>query len=229
MSCGVSRYGTKSVYTAPVSSSSGTSKLRVVHNIAGGPDVDGYLDGVNVLQNFSYKSITDYLKVKSGDRNITVKIAKTSNSVIDATINLLPGVTYTLIVHGLISNPKSISPLLLIDDLNCPAKGKAHVRFIHAAAGAPAVDVYANGKKSFGNVAYGQVGNPTYLPVNKGLVNAEVAAAGENISVLGPIPLELGDKGIYTVIASGLLNDQRFPLTALVSEDTKGSCVVVNI
>jgi len=247
MSCGMSQYGTKSVYTsgynkpavgAGMASAYGvgsmaavnaTAKLRVIHNVAGAPDVDGFLDGVNVLQNFSYKSISDYLKVKSGTRTVTVKAAGSNNVIVEGGIDLAPGGIYTLIVHGLISNPKSIAPLLLSDDLNCPSEGKAHVRFVHAAAGAPAVDIYGNGAKVFSNVSYGQVGNPQYLPVNAGNLEVQVAPAGQNTLVLGPLPLNLNNKGIYTVIASGILNDQKYPLTALVSEDTKGSCVVMNM
>lgn len=231
MSCGVSQYGTKSVYTAgsTMATDHTMSKLRIIHNVAGGPEVDGYLDEVNVLQNFSYKSITDYLKVKSGMRNVTVKIAGTNNVIVDGGIDLAPGGIYTLIVHGLISNPKSIAPLLLSDDLTCPIQGKAHVRFVHAAAGAPAVDIYGNGMKVFSNVSYGQVGNPHYLPVGVGKLEVQVAPTGQNVSVLGPLPLNLNNKGVYTIIASGLLNDQKYPLTALVSEDTKGSCVVMNM
>jgi len=234
MSCGISRYGTKSVYTtAPMMGAAAvvdmSAKLRIIHNVAGGPEVDGYLDGVNVLQNFSYKSITDYLKVKSGSRMVTVKIAGTNNEIINGGIELAPGGVYTLIVHGLISNPKTIAPLLLSDDLSCPAQGKAHVRFVHAAAGAPGVDIYGNGSKVFSNVTYGEVGTPHYVPVNLGKLEVTVKPAGQNVSVLGPIPLNLNNRGVYTIIASGLVGDNKFPLTALVSEDTKGSCVVMNM
>jgi hypothetical protein len=234
MSCGVSQYGNKSVYTAaPAVATMATveamAKLRIIHNVAGGPEVDGYLDGVNVLQNFSYKSITDYLKVKSGMRTVTVKAAGTNNIIVEGGIELAAGGVYTLIVHGLIANPKTIAPLLLSDDLTCPVQGKAHVRFVHAAAGAPAVDIYGNGMKVFSNVSYGEIGNPQYLPVNVGKLEVEVAPAGKNVLVLGPIPLNLHNKGVYTIIASGLLNDGKYPLTALVSEDTKGSCVIMNM
>ena len=205
------------------------SKVRVVHNVANGPDVDGYLDGMKVLKNFGYKSISDYLEVKSGKHTLTVKVSSNDSVIINGDVNLMPGKAYTVIVHGLISDLNSISSLVLEDNLMCPMEGKAHVRFIHAAAGVPAVDIYAGNTKIFDNVAYGQVGNPMYLPVDAGMVDVSVTAAGSLDIALGPINLRLVGRNIYTVIASGLIGDDRSPLTALVTEDTKGSCIVMNM
>lgn len=223
--------GTKSCYSAPVAitivGANNTSRLRIVHNVANGPGVDGYLDDKKVLKNFAYKSISDYLEIPSGAHIVTVKVADSDNSVIDAQINFLPGKAYTLVVHGDIKDLNSIAPLLLDDDLSCPAPGKAHVRFIHAANSVPTVDVYAGNSKVFSAVSYGSTGVPIYLPVPAGMVDISVTPAGSNQKVLGPLPLRLANSGVYTIIASGLLGDLESPLTALVSEDTKGSCIVL--
>lgn len=221
--------GNKSVY-----GSSGKSKIRVVHNVAKGPEVDGYFDGKLVLRKVSYKAISDYLEVSSGKHVITVKISGTNNSIVHGELILTQGMAYTLIVHGLISDPKTIAPLLVDDNLSCPVPGKAHVRFIHAAAGAPAVDIYSGNVRVFSNVTYGKSGNPEYLPVNAGHIDISVKTAaavnvrGDVVRVLGPIPLNLASGGVYTIIASGLVGDASCPLSALVSEDTKGSCIVTN-
>jgi hypothetical protein len=213
----------------------GKSKIRVVHNVANGPEVDGYLDGKLVLRTVAYKAISDYLEVNSGKHVVTVKIAGTDKSIVHGEVTLTPGMAYTLIVHGLISDPKTISPLLVDDNLACPVPGKAHVRFIHAAAGAPAVDIYSGHVRIFGNVSYGHAGNPEYLPVHSGHINVSVkTAAAVNIrsdvvTVVGPLPLRLESGGIYTIIASGIVGDSKCPLTALVSEDSKGSCVVTHL
>jgi hypothetical protein len=203
------------------------SRIRVVHNVANGPNVDGYFDGTKVLKGVGYKAISDYLEVPSGKHSIDVKIADTDNVVTGGDMVLAPGAAYTLIVHGLITDLKSIQPLLLKDDLSCPAPGKAHVRLVHAAASVPAADVYAGNLRIFENVSYGQVGYPAYLLVNAGAVDIAVTPHDSKTTVLGPISMKLADGAVYTVIASGLLNDAKAPFTVLVSEDTKGSCVVM--
>jgi hypothetical protein len=241
MSYYTSNLGNKSVYTSMVGTPISTvyaaakSRLRIVHNVANGPKVDGFLDGKAALRDVPYKSISDYLEVTSGSHIVTVKVSGSETIIVDGEIDLVPGVGYTLIVHGLITDLKSIAPLLVDDSLTCPSHGKAHVRFIHAAAGAPAVDIYAGNVRIFDNVSYGQLSTPEYLPVMAGHINLSVTtAASVNISadikrVLGPIPLRLANGGIYTIIASGLVGNAECPLTALVSEDTKGACIITNM
>jgi hypothetical protein len=159
---------------------------------------------------------------------LAVKIAGTQTGVIAGSVELQAGHAYTLIVHGTMT-PVALSPLLLEDNLACPAAGKSHVRFIHAAAGAPAVDIYAGATKVFNNVSYGSVGTPHYLPVDAGIINVSVNPTGAARPVLGPIPLKVDAGRIYTIIASGIVGDPKTPITALISEDSKGACVVMNV
>lgn len=205
-----------------------TSRLRVVHNVANGPNVDASLDQKMVIRGSPYKSISDYLEIRSGKRVVSVYVSGTNTMIGNWVINFQPGQAYTLIVHGLITDLKSIAPLLLEDNLTCPMSGKAHVRFIHAAASIPAVDIYANNNKVFSNVSYGQIGIPSYLPVKYGEVEISVTTAGSDKIAVGPLPLQLASGGIYTIIATGLLGDSMSPLSALVSEDSKGSCIMMN-
>lgn len=229
MSCGFgAKSGLKSTYSQGVVARQYDEKarIRVVHNVAKGPSVDIVFNGKVVLTNVPYKAISDYLKVPAGPARIEVVVANTTTLIIKADVNLATGSAYTVIAHGDAANLASLAALALTDDMTCPAPGKAHVRFIHAAAKVPAVDIYVNESvKVFPNVAYGKTGTPTYLPVDAGIVNVDVTPAGALDMVLGPLPLNLESGQIYTVIASGLLNDPQAPLTALVTEDSKGMCV----
>ena len=206
-----------------------TSRVRVVHNVANGPNVDGILDGKMVLRGVAYKAISDYLEIASGVHTLVVNVSGTNTTIGNWALNLGAGCAYTLIVHGLITDLKSIAPLLLRDNLTCPVHGRAHVRFVHAAASIPGVDIYAENNKVFGDVKYGETGNPTYLPVQSGQVEISVTTTENNQIALGPIPLQLSSGGIYTIIATGLLGDKMSPLSALVSEDSKGSCIIMHL
>jgi hypothetical protein len=218
-------------YYAPIASTTvGKAKLRVIHNVAKGKEIDGYLDGNKVLGNFPYKRISDYLEVNSGMRQLDIKLAGTDKEIISGSVKLEPGRSYTLMANGHFADVDTvIKPLLLIDDITCPPSGKAKVRFVHAANEAPAVDIYAGLNKIFSNVSFGHVGSPEFLTVDAGELSVTVTPAGSSKTVLGPIKYKLSNGGVYTVIASGIIGDPQTPLTAIVSEDSRGSCVVTNL
>ena len=196
------------------------SRVKVIHNVAKGPAVNVVVDGktINALKNVSYKAQSDYLNVPSGSHR--VEIVAGGNVLAKADVNLAPGSDYTVIAHGDVTDLSSIALLALEDDNTCPAPGKAHLRFVHAADGAPPVDiVVGDNTKIFSNVSYGSTGKPTYLPVDAGKVLVSVRPSGSDQTVLGPAYLELKDKEVITVTASGLVGDNEAPLTALVMVD----------
>jgi len=203
-------------------SHSNPSRVKVVHNVAKGPLVNVYVDGNKVLSNVEYKVQSDYLTLPAGKHSLSIEAG---NKVLaTANVNLQPRSDYTVIAHGDVNNLSSIALLALQDNNACPARGKAHVRFIHAAAGAPAVDIWAEKVgKIFQNVSYGETGKPDYLPVDAGNVEISVTPSGTLQRVLGPIPLNLEEGKVYTVIASGIVGDKSTPLTALAHEDNKCS------
>lgn len=200
------------------------SRVRVIHNVAKGPKVEVILDNKIVLSGVAYKTISNYLQIPSGQH--TVSISSNGTILSELSVHLRCDNDYTIIAHGDIENLKSISLLALQDDNRCPKSGKAHVRFIHAAAKVPAVDIWANNtSKVFKNVAYGSTGMPVYLPVNAGEISLSVTPTGTNTVVLGPIDLTLASGNIYTIIATGLLKDKSAPLDVLLVSDAHCSTI----
>lgn len=198
----------------------GKSRVKVIHNVAKGPAVNVLVDGNKVLSNVDYKAQSDYLKLPSGKHRVS--IAAGGKELASANVNLSPRTDYTVIAHGDVNNLSSIALLALEDNNSCPANGKAHLRFVHAAAGAPPVDIWVGDKtKIFENVSYGSTGNPTYLPVDAGVAAVSVTPTGSYDRVLGPLSLNLENGKVYTVTASGVVEDNQAPLTALVHEDRK--------
>lgn len=203
---------------------SGPCYIRALHNVAGGPNVDVYLDNQKAIHNLAYKELTGYLKVSSKSKKLVVKVVGTDNAIVMTNLKLHPHKYYTMIVAGLIADPANITILGFLDKDVCPKPGTANVRFIHAAAGAPAVDIYANNTKIFSNVSYTNTGTPEYLPTTLGNIEVSVKVAGTNTTVVGPVPLYLISGGIYTLIATGLVGNAKTPLTAVISHDNKGKC-----
>ena len=196
------------------------SRVKVVHNVAKGPNVEVIIDNKIILSNVPYKTISDYLHVPSGKHHVA--IAANGSIIAEANVDLKPNTDYTVIAHGDIKNLNSIALLALQDDNSCPKHGNAHVRFIHAAAKVPSVNIWVNDEtKIFNNVAYGSTGKPVYLPVREGNISIDVTPANSNNIVLGPIDLTLEAGKVYTIIATGLLKDTQAPLNALLTIDSQ--------
>ena len=203
-----------------------SSRVRAVHNVANGPNVNVVVDGKIALSDVPYKAISDYLKVPSGKHAVAITTSDGAKTLASLDADLVPKGDYTIIAHGDVTNLSTVALLALQDDNSCPKQGKAHVRFVHAAAKVPTVDIWANMQTPvFQNVSYGSTGSPTYVPVDAGDITLAVAPAGSTEVVLGPLPLRLEQKKTYTVIATGLLDDDNSPLSALVSEDSSCSTV----
>jgi len=195
-------------------------RVRCVHNVAKGPNVNILVDGKIVLSDVPYKAVSDYLKVPSGKHALAITTTDGINVLASTVVNLISGKDYSVIAHGDVTNLKSIGLLAVVDDKFCPPHGKSYIRFIHAAATIPNVDIWLNGKyKVFSNVGYGSVANPKYLSVNSVRLSVSAAPVGTTNIALGPLPLSLESGKVYTVIATGLLNDSAAPLSVIVIPD----------
>ena len=102
---------------------------------------------------------------------------------------------------------------MLVDDIT--ASGQAKVRFVHASADAPAVDVaVTEGPVLFGDVPFR--GASQYAGVDGGSYDLEVRVAGTETVAL-PLPgVDLSGGVNYTSFAIGLLSDGSLDALTLV-------------
>lgn len=206
-------------------------KIRFVHNIAHGPTVNVTLDGKDILVGAVYKAVSDYLEILEGD--YTLAITAGGNVVAKIEITLNPHTDHTIIAIGDIKNLKTIRLKSYLDKAVCPHHDKSNVRFIHAAATAPAVDVWvtsANGEKmkAFKDIRYTEVCKHHchgYQTVKAGTMTLSVTPAGSDTVVLGPAKLTLEPKMTYTLIATGLVGDKTAPLDVIEISDSYCSTV----
>jgi hypothetical protein len=179
-----------------------TTNVRVIHASPDAPGVDVLVDDVKVnTAALTFPNSTDYLKVKVGKRGVKVNASGTTNTVINASLDILSGKNYSVFAGDVLAK---IGAVVLEDDLTAPAAGKAHVRFVHLSPDAPAVDIAARGGAVvFPNVAF--KGSTKFTPLDAGSYNLDVRVAGTtNVALALPaITLEAGK--IYTVFAKGLL------------------------
>ena len=198
------------------------ARVMVVHASPDAPAVDLLIDNNKVNSTaLAYPGNTGYLNVAAGNRNIKVNAAGTSNSVIDANVNLMKDMNYSVFAYDVLS---AIKPLVLMDDLTAPAAGKAHLRFIHLSPGAPAVTVgVLNGStftplfsdRSF-ETAASATNNQAFTPVDAATYTVQVRLAGTETAVLTVPDVTLQSGKIYTVFARGQVGSTTSPLGASV-------------
>ena len=180
------------------------SKVLVVHASPDAPGVDLLVDGKIAGTNLEYPKNTGYLEIPSGDRSIAVNPTGTQKSVIEAKLPFEASKAYSIFAVNVVAK---IEPLRLEDNLAPPAKGKAHVRFVHLSPDAPAVDVaLKGGAVVFGNKAFKQF--TAFTPVDAKTYDFEVRLAGKSTVALPLNGIKLEEGKIYTVFARGLLSQK---------------------
>lgn len=214
------------------------ANVRLIHNVANGPNVDVYLDGKKEVGSVAYQDITDYLKIMAGRHRIVIKASgskKGEKALIACNVTVKRCKTYSLIVTGDVNNLRSLSVLPVLDEMessdnktnengdNQEVIPMTYVRFIHAAAGAPEVDVWSRSVNGDVPVfeGYEYKDASKYKAVPAGDVTLLVAPAGtqDAVAVIGPLTLSLEADKNYTAIASGIVGDEKAPITALVAVD----------
>jgi len=186
---------------------SSTSKLMVVHASPNAPNVDVRVNNNVALTNVAYPANSSYTTVNSGATNVKVSPTGTTNYVIDANVNLDANKNYSIFA---IDSVSKIKAAVVSDDLTAPASGKAHVRFFHFSANAPAVDIaVTGGPVLFSNRMFNDQSTnasfANFTPLNAGTYNLEVRAAGTNTVVLSLPNIPLTSGKIYTIFAKGFL------------------------
>jgi hypothetical protein len=201
----------------PMTPDSREALVRVAHLSPDAPAVAVSVDGTQVLANVSFGAFSEYLSVPAGTRRIQVRPAGQPSSapVIDETVTIAENGRYTVAATGKVAQ---IGAIVLADQAATNAAA-ARVRFVHAGADAPPVDItLTDGTVLFSNVEFNEASG--FLGTPGGSYDLQVRLAGTATVALsfGDVPLANGT--IYTVFATGLVSDGT--LRATVSVDAPG-------
>jgi hypothetical protein len=148
----------------------GTAYIRVLHAMPGGPSVDVYAGTTKIASGLSFKSLGEYIDVKSGKNAIKITPAgKSEPAIVSEDKSLTKGKFFTLAITG-----KQKAALLFINDsTGKEMTDKARVRVVHLAPGAPDVLVTVpstRGTKGYTNLVpkplgYQKSGSKTVKPM----------------------------------------------------------------
>ncbi|MFD1632367.1 DUF4397 domain-containing protein [Haloplanus ruber] len=195
--------------------SDGTANLRVAHLSPNAPDVDVYADGSAVLEGVGFGTVSDYLEVPAGERQLRITPAgDDGTTVFEGAVPVEADADYTVAAAGEVGDmvDQPFEPLVLEDDNATPAEDMARVRLVHASPDAPAVDVTlaSNGDALFDGVAYGDSG---YVEVPAGEYTLEVRGdtEGNDGDVVASFDVSLGGGTVSTGFAAGYLSPDDAP------------------
>jgi Domain of unknown function (DUF4397) len=175
--------------------------VRVAHLSPDTPGVDVYVDGKQAVGNMGFETVTDYLAVPAGEHLFELRpsgAAPNSTPVWSGRPTLASGMYYTAAGLG----PRAqLTAQLFTDSMTPPPAGQANVRFIHAAVGAPAVNVaFAGSSLQFNGAAFA---TPTdYQPVAPGRYDVSLKD-GSGAALVGSQVVEFSPGVNYTVAAIG--------------------------
>ena len=124
----------------------GHSLVRVVNAVNGGKDAVVEMDNQTIFDGVKAATVTDYREVKTNLANFTVKEMGGTEGLKVAENDevLMDGNRYTVI---LMSEDVAKNALRVVKDEVIPDSGKARIRVIHAAPGAPELDIAISGSK----------------------------------------------------------------------------------
>jgi hypothetical protein len=213
-------------------SDSSRGALRVVHNVAGAPNVDVYIrkrgSGASlkrILMNVEYKQVSGYLNVKAGAYEVVVTPAgNASTELIRQIVTVRPEQFKTIIVVGDISDLSSLGFIVLKDDATCgDKKNTGKLRVVHAAATVPNVNVAIDGNVILRNVSFGTASDYSVLKTPN-VYNTALIVTRTNQTALERM-VSLENRQNVTLIASGLVGNAQIPLTFLSVVDNDMTCV----
>ncbi len=147
-------YTTVTLFLMSVSMSfAQTAKIQVIHNSAdaAASEVDLYLDGVQLIDNFAFRTATEFINAPAGTE-IDIDIAPAnstdvSESIFNKKVTLTENETYILVASGIVS-ASGYSPATPFDLFVFPLgrevaaqEANTDVLVFHGATDAPTVDV----------------------------------------------------------------------------------------
>ena len=224
-----------------------TAELQVIHNAAdpAAATVDVYVNGGLALDDFAFRTATDFITLPAGVMlNIGVAPGN-STSVNDTLVNfgvmLTSGQRYIAVANGVlnpsnfVANPDGNSTaftLFLKDNIQNAAMNASEVDFVvvHGATDAPTVDVIARNVATLvDNAPYSAITSYISVPADEYLLDITPAAGSPIVASYEADLTSLGG-GSAVVFASGFLNpgaNQNGPAFGIYAALANGTVVAL--
>ena len=185
--------------------------VRAAHLSPDAPNVDIYVDGEPVLEDVTFRDVSEYLELDAGVYDVQITEAGSQEAVFEETIQIEDG-TYTVAALGeLADETQPFDAAVFEDDLSDPGEA-ARLRVLHAAPDAPAVDIVdeATGDVLFEDLAFGEADAGT-VPADDYTIAVQPAGDDDGEPV-ETFDLTVESGAVYTGFAVGYLEPESAPV-----------------
>jgi hypothetical protein len=174
--------------------------VTVVHGVPEAT-VDVYANDKKIISDFTFKKVSDALRVPGGTYKLEVRKAgdpASAEPIISATEEVPAGANVTVVAALSESGQPELQPY--VNETGALASGSGRLTVRHTAA-APTVDVYAGEAKAISGLVNGEQQS---LTVPAGTVAAKVTLAGATEAAIGPadVPVTAGMGTVVYAVGS---------------------------
>ena len=164
------------------------------------PQLDVSVDNRQIFnQPLNYTDYTRYLNFYTGDRALKISSFNANSVLVDTTVNFQADKAYSMFIADDVAD---LSAVVVEDNAETPAPGKALVRLVHLSPDAQAVDVTEeNGTTLFTNQLFKQAS--AFKEVDADTYNLMLNTAGDTGEGLSVPDATFRSQGIYTLIVRG--------------------------
>lgn len=149
---------------------------------------------------FEYSDHTGYLRFYTGDRNLKFGPFGASNIVVDTTLTLEDQKAYSIFV---VDNFTTAGLLVLSDNSEAPASGKAKVRFVNLSPDGEAIQLKVKGESTSLTEDEAFKEATDFFEVDANTFDFEVINSGSGEAKLQIPGVELQDGWFYTILVKG--------------------------
>jgi hypothetical protein len=178
------------------------TQLRIGHFSPDAPAVDIHVNGESLLEGVVSGTLGDHMDIDAGSYDVKIVPATGGDAVLSVTLSLDSDTSYTVMA---INALEDIEALVLTDEQPAINANDARIRFVHTVPDAPAVDIWAGDAALFENVAFGD--SSSFATVDADAYDIDVRPAGADDSVLSLSEVAFDGATSYTVLATGMLDD----------------------
>lgn len=198
--------------------------LYLVHAAPGAPAVDVVIDKSGTsIDGLAYKGASKLVELAPGKYPVAVRPAGTMNTVLQATLKVLPGMHWTLLAHGLVTG--GATPLRVSAQPR-PLDAETGWRLANTVPDAPALAVTPADPPLV--VAYGQASAVMAAPLPDPTFTVQLVGMPlQRWEIAVPQTVLDAAKGqLVTVVATGTLKDAMKPLEVLAVLDNTATAMM---
>jgi hypothetical protein len=200
-------------------SSSSSTKMRVMNAVPNEASLDALLDTASFATNIAYGNSSAYASTSSGSRNLQVEPSGTTDVIINTTLSVSSGASYTVVAANFSSQAAAIT---LTDDNSSPVSGNFKIRIVNAAPGLGTADVYivapgtdlTSATPSVSSLAFES--GSAYQSLAAGTYEVFFTLPGQKVTYIDSGPLSLNAGQVRTLVS---LDSQSGGFTTSVLAD----------